>query len=240
MNAINTRSLILALTLISSSYMASANNLDDMAGADLQSVNQFQKFDDQISIGNSWVSGNISDGKSTVGYNANDMTLSVSKLFKNQIYLAAGGGLSYSGNLVNYSSNNVYAQFGYAFLPSSMFQIIPLVSVSRGQMSAFSDTENMNDVYGSGALGLRFELLASSQIKFNADVNGGAYMQNGTITQSDPSTIYGGIINAGASINLRPISGVPWIINVGYDYTSYAGAMVSSSNNFMISTGYTY
>lgn len=196
--------------------------------------NPFATFDSQIAIGNTWNFGNV--GGDT--YQSNNVSLNVSKLFDNGVYVSVGGDQAYNSTYTNYSASNIAASAGYAFLIDPVFQVIPYAQLTRSQLSSFDTNSNINDVWYTGLAGVRLEYLPIDELKLAINGGYGVVGQNGTLSQSNGSTVYGGTLNLGAGLSYQPIHNTPWLVNVDYAYNSYAGGLINSTNQIMLSTGY--
>lgn len=196
--------------------------------------NLFQTFDSQISVGNTWSFGNVGGEI----YQSNNVGLNASKLFDNGVYVSVGGDQAYNSTYTNYSASNLGATAGYAFLVDPEFQVIPYAQLTRSQLSNFDTNSNINDIWYTSLAGVRLEYLPIEELKLSLNGGYGLVGQNGTLTQSNGSTVYGGTVNLGAGLSYQPIQNVPWLINADYSYNSYAGGLISSTNQIAVSTGY--
>lgn len=196
--------------------------------------NDFQQFDSQIAIGNNWTFGNIGGAI----YQNNNVGLNASKLFDNGVYVSVGGDQAYNSTYTNYSGSNIAAQVGYAFLIEPEFQIIPYGEITRSQLSNFDSTSNIDAIWYTGMAGVRLEYLLIRELKFAVNGGYGLVGQNGTLNQSSGATVYGGTLNVGAGLSYQPLANVPWLLNADYAYNSYAGGLISQTNQISVSTGY--
>lgn len=196
--------------------------------------NHFVTFDSQISLGNVWSFGDVGGN----GYLNNNVALNVSKLFDDGVYVSVGGDQAYNSTYTNYSASNMAATAGYAFLVEPEFQVIPYAQFTRSQLSSFDTNSNINDVWYTGLAGVRLEYLPLDSLKLALNGGYGLVGQNGTLSQSSGSTVYGGTVSLGAGLSHQPIYNVPWLINVDYAYNSYAGGLINQTNQITVSTGY--
>lgn len=203
----------------------------------VQPYAQFQRFDDQIAIGNSWDFGLLSNGQV---FQNDNIALKVSKLFDNGVYVNLGGTQAYDSTYINYAANSVAAQVGYGFAIDERLLIIPNVLLTRSQFSSYSSSNNLNDILYSGIAGVKLEYLPLAQLKLSANAGYGIVGQNATLNNSDGATVYGGSINAGAGISYQPLKDIPWLLNADYSYNSYAGGLLGQSNSIVVSTGYAF
>ncbi len=196
--------------------------------------NPFVTFDSQIAVGNSWNFGSVGGDV----YQSNNVGLNVSKLFDNGVYVSVGGDQAYNSTYTNYSASNVAASAGYAFLIDPVFQVIPYAQLTRSQLSNFDTNSNINDIWYTGLAGVRLEYLPVDSLKLSINGGYGLVGQNGTLSQSSGSTVYGGTASFGAGLSYQPIHNTPWLINADYAYNSYAGGLISQTNQITLSTGY--
>ena len=226
--------VFMRLVLIAGLSLATGVSFADTVAIPSQAANPFTTFDSQIAIGNNWTFGDIGGAV----YQNNSVGLNVSKLFANNLYVSVGGDQAYSSTYTNYSASNLAAQVGYAFLVEPEFQVIPYGQITRSQLSNFDSTSNINDIWYTGMAGVRLEYLLIRALKFAVNGAYGLVGQNGTLNQSSGATVYGGSLNVGAGLSYQPIANVPWLLNADYVYNSYAGGLISQTNQIMLSTGY--
>lgn len=196
--------------------------------------NNFQKFDSQIALGNSWDFGNIGG---TI-YQNNNIGLNASKLFDNGVYVSVSGDQAYNSTYTNYSASNLAAKVGYAFLIEPEFQIIPYGEITRSQLSNFDNTSNIDAIWYTSTAGVRLEYLPIRKLKFAINAGYGLVGQNGTLNQSSGATVYGGTLNFGGGLSYQPLANIPWLLNADYAYNSYAGGLINQTNQISVSTGY--